>query len=335
MSTSYLVTTNGRVAQNTLANKVSLSVSSVIQNGGDNLLFALLSNIIGCQMFMARDLTKTVVVSFVPSLALNELQAARYQQAPVAVVPDGDPFVLVNGEPNTEKLNLYRVGVDQSTSDTSSTAYYCQKLVDVAPARLLLNEALLRGSDSPDPAAGNNMFTFLAVRFVESFNETGLNCTGMGMQSPVNVTQDSNFVAIDAHINLGAADTGSGGGGATGAPVGSGGGGATAAPVGSGGGGATTAPVGSGDGGATGAPVGSGGGSRVQTIAPTGSAPAPTSVVVGGTVGGVLGGGFMLASAAVLVSKLYSKRPSNFPKQGEVAIATVADNPVFAHYEKV
>jgi hypothetical protein len=48
----------------------------------------------------------------------------------------------------------------------------------------------------------NTLFTFLAQRFVTSFENNGLNCTQvLGQPDPVTVKTDGNGVAIDATIN--------------------------------------------------------------------------------------------------------------------------------------
>ena len=47
------------------------------------------------------------------ALPLNELQAAAHQAAPVALVPTNDPMVLNNNNVDLNKVNLYRIGVDQ------------------------------------------------------------------------------------------------------------------------------------------------------------------------------------------------------------------------------
>src|SRR5258708_11271626 len=55
---------------------------------------------------------------------------------------------------------------------------------------------------SPDAAAANSLFTFLAQRFSTSFGPNGLNCTGLlNLQNPVTLTTDGNGVATAATIN--------------------------------------------------------------------------------------------------------------------------------------
>ncbi len=96
---------------------------------------------------------------------------------PVALVPNADPMVLVNNQPNLAKLNVYRAGVDQIPSpgaQASSTRAYCQNLLHIAPKRLLLDEPLTRQAPPADPAVANSLFTFLAQRFVTSYETSSL-----------------------------------------------------------------------------------------------------------------------------------------------------------------
>jgi hypothetical protein len=142
-----------------------------------------------------------------PALPLNELQAAAQQASPVALVPEGDPVVLINNQPDLHKLNAYRRGVDQarvSTLVAASTTTYCKQLLAIGPARIQLDMQLTKGQPSPDQAVANSLFTFLAQRFVASYGVNGLNCIGLlNMSDPIVVTTDGNGVAISATFNGG------------------------------------------------------------------------------------------------------------------------------------
>src|SRR5438552_19010188 len=119
VTTTYLVTTDGHVAQNTVANKAALQNIQTAKNASDNRLLAVaLDTALGCTPWMAPDLADPG--NMVPSLPLNELQAAVRQAAPQALVPTRDPMVLVNGNRNTTKLNLYRVGVGEPPVQSSN-----------------------------------------------------------------------------------------------------------------------------------------------------------------------------------------------------------------------
>jgi len=206
VTTTYLVTGNGQTAQMTAANMAALQNDNVqVQhNGSDERLLAIaLDGALGCKPMMAPDLADPG--QMVTALPLNELQAAAHQAAPVALVPARDPMVLMNGLPNLNKLNAYRVGVDQSkvqSLNAASTKIYCTNLLAIGPQRLLLDAHLTKAAPSPDPAAANTLFTFLAQRFVFTFGADGLNCTKwLGVPDPVSVKTDRNGEAIDATIN--------------------------------------------------------------------------------------------------------------------------------------
>ncbi len=209
--TTYLVTANGQTAQVTAANMAALQNPQTQVNGSDNRLLAIaLDGALGCNPWKAPDLADPG--QMLPALPLNELQAAAHQAAPVARVPAGDPMVLNNNQPDLNKLNAYRRGVDQravGNLDAASTTTYCQHLLAKGPARIQLDMQLTQGQASPDPAAANSLFTFLAQRFVASFGANGLNCVGLlNMPDPIAVTNDGNGVAISATFNPGGNNNG-------------------------------------------------------------------------------------------------------------------------------
>ena len=51
----------------------------------------------------------------------------------------------------------------------ASTRLYCTNLLAIAPQRLMLDAHLTKTIPSPDPAAANTLFTFLAQRFVATY----------------------------------------------------------------------------------------------------------------------------------------------------------------------
>ncbi len=204
VTTTYLVTGNGQTAQMTAANATALQNTQVQHNGSDNRLLAvLLDTALGCKPWMARDLADPGQMT--TALPLNELQAAAHQAAPVALIPSRDPMVLVNNNTNLNKLNAYRVGVDQPMMENmkaARTSMYCRNLLAIAPQRMLLDAQLTKARPSADPAVANSLFTFLAQRFVFTYEANGLNCTKLiGQPDPISVTTDENGVAIDATID--------------------------------------------------------------------------------------------------------------------------------------
>ena len=202
--TSYLVTADGRTAQVTAANVAALKKAHVQTNGSDNRLLAVaLDGALGCTPWMAPDLANPGVS--VPALPLDELQAAAYQQAPVALVPLGDPMVLKNGNNDANKANAYRMGVDQPAigpNASANTKAYCANIRQIAPQRLLLDKTFTIAANSPDTGAANTLLTFLEQRFVMTYEANGLNCQALLKQAdPIKVKTDDNGVAINGTIN--------------------------------------------------------------------------------------------------------------------------------------
>jgi hypothetical protein len=175
-------------------------------NASDNRLLAVaLDGALGCTPLLAPDLANPGQMT--TALPLNELQAAAQQAAPIALVPLGDPMTLVNNNPNAAKTNLYRMGVDQPSvgvSDGGNTPTYCNNLLNVAPQRLETDAPVTGAANSPDPAAANSLFTFLAQRFQTTFEGplgTGLQCA-VANRGPVQAQKDANGVAISATITV-------------------------------------------------------------------------------------------------------------------------------------
>jgi hypothetical protein len=185
LPTRYLALPNGRTAQFSRANIASLTGATVLSNASDN---GLLNDRIGpalkCRPFTAPDLSAGGTPS--ASLALNELQAAAHQNAPVALVPPNDPMTQLDGHTSVLKTNLYRAGVNMPPMDpaTDTGAAYCTNLATVASARLQLDQPWTSAAASPDPAAGANLFDFLTQRLTASWTE--LDCKALTkLRAPV------------------------------------------------------------------------------------------------------------------------------------------------------
>jgi hypothetical protein len=96
------------------------------------------------------------------------------------------------------------VGVDQAVAQNMravDTRPYCANLLAIGPQRLMLDASFTKASPSPDPGVANTLFTFLAQRFVFSYEANGLNCMKLLRQpDPITVKTDVNGIAIDATI---------------------------------------------------------------------------------------------------------------------------------------
>ena len=202
VTTSYLLTTDGRVAQNTATNRASLSSASVIGNPSDNrLLDAFIDPALGCTAWTVPNVADPG--ASVPALPLNELQANKFQAPPIALIPLGNPFVLnppITGVPDLQRVNLYRLGVGQPRAqnpEDASTTKYCRKLRAAQPAKLFRNKSELTAFQSPNSDVANTLFTFLAERYVNTYDI--LKCQEL-LNKPVNVelTTDDAGIVVDA-----------------------------------------------------------------------------------------------------------------------------------------
>ncbi|KAL2918954.1 hypothetical protein HK105_201223 [Polyrhizophydium stewartii] len=201
--TNYILAKDGRLAQNTAANRAKLG-TKLIENGSDNLLLVRTLEALGCKPFVAPDLADPG--SKLAALPLNELQAQRFQKAPVALVPVDDPMVLVDGKRSLAKATLYRKQVLQPSANiaNSDTTAYCRNLIKIAPARIARGKPFTAKAATLDAAVGSSLFTFLAARLDKTLGADGLNCLGLlKIKSPVVLTKNAEGVVVDAKFNLG------------------------------------------------------------------------------------------------------------------------------------
>ena len=221
--TTYLLTADGRLAQDTARNRARFPVppATVLTNPSDErLLGVFVDPALGCTPWTAPDLTDPG--HEVPALALNELQAGAFQLPPQALIPLGDPFAQnppYSGIPDLDQVNAYRRGVDQPEAanlDDASTTTYCRNLVDIGIPLLQLEQPFFIVRPSPDPAVADSLWTFMMLRFSGTYlllNENRLiegqtvNLTCMdflGLPNPVSLTTNAEGIVIAAEFNIGA-----------------------------------------------------------------------------------------------------------------------------------
>ena len=266
VTSHYLATANGQIAQNNAAARATLQQAGQnnltdLFNGSDNRLLDVFVNpALGCTAWSRPNGSTDGTPGF--SLPLNELQAAAFQAAPVAIAPLNDPMTLVNNANSTAKTNLFRVGDNQlpigaAAADNGDGATYCNNLFNNAAGiqRIFNDKATFVQNPSADPAAANNLFTFLAMRASGSFDNLG--CAGLINQAnPITLTTDGNGVVIDATFTAG---------GATASPT------ATATPTAT----PTAVPTAT----ATAVPTGTATAMPTATAVPTGTATAAAGAV--------------------------------------------------------
>jgi len=189
-----------QTSQATADNAAKLTGDTTETNGSDNgLLDKFVDVALGCTPFTAPNPTNPAGKS--ASQALNELSARVNQKGMVALLPVNNPQLLVGGQFSLGKTNTYRIETDQpllpfTTNLARNAAQYCQDMVNIAPARLMLDASMETGTASPVPDLGDNLADFLAARLSGSFDN--LNCKNYGLTNPVTLKTDGNNVAIGA-----------------------------------------------------------------------------------------------------------------------------------------
>jgi hypothetical protein len=203
--TTYLLINGQKLAQNTPANAAANKGAEELSNGSDNaLLNDFLQPTMGCDSLSVPSLTAPT--GSTKALLLNELLSAEHPPATPALVPENDPMVVNNGQPDLTKINLYRAGVGQtpaaSLADANGTTY-CQNYAQ-SGIFIQQNAQLFSGGTTPDAATANNLFTFMANRFATSFGPVpALGCqTIFGLaDSPVAQASNGAGVVTSASIN--------------------------------------------------------------------------------------------------------------------------------------
>ena len=215
VTTRYLLTATGQTAQDSAVNAALLPEAGAIDNGSDNtLLDSFVLPALGCAAFTAPDLSNAGRPG--TSQTLDELSAAASQRAPIALVPENDPMTMVNGAVSAPKTNLYRLGVGQPLviggpgqpfgdsraggQQAGTPANFCANMINLQTAFISANQPGFSASPSPVPAAGSNLFTFMAARLSASF--TNLTCQAFGLHNTVSVSLNAAGVAVAAAFSL-------------------------------------------------------------------------------------------------------------------------------------
>jgi len=179
-------------------------------NPSDNRLIVAVDNAIGCKPWLIRNLDDLINGQqnagngMTATLATNELHAFKWQAAPIALIPLGDPMARVNNQPNLQKVNAYRTGLGQPNAATNADANvldFCTNFYNIHPRRLLKNFRNLINFPSPSPTVADSLFTFLAQRFFAAFGRNNLNCQDvLGVNNTVNLTVNGDGLVVGAII---------------------------------------------------------------------------------------------------------------------------------------
>ena len=216
LPTQYLLMPDGSTMQFTAATKAKFPEATVIDNASDEALIDLiLDPVIGCTTFKVPSLDDPGAM--VGSLATQELQASVFQKEPIALVPLNDPDTVLtsDGSQSTDKTNAYRIGVNMpllgtgGNTDDGSGATYCNNMINVQAPFLAQFQTELTAAGTPDNAVGNNLFTFLANRYLQSIVNLGCKNTNI----PITCVLDGNQVATSCTISATGTGSGTGTGG--------------------------------------------------------------------------------------------------------------------------
>lgn len=203
--TTYLLTADGRTAQDSPGNATALAGAAPINNGSDNALVnKFMDPALGCAPYEFHD--KTMPGKMSGSQITDELLAAADQAPPLAMIPLNDPMTQVNNQPSRAKTNAFRIGVDQPTlgmgrdASASAPANYCKHMMRFGMRRIQLDEKQFTNFATPVADTGNNLFTFMAARLSGSFDN--LSCGKLlNAPNPVKLTLDANGVATGASFS--------------------------------------------------------------------------------------------------------------------------------------
>ena len=216
VTTKYLLTADGRTAQDDEANRAALPGALPIDNGSDNrLLDDFILPALGCSPFTAPDLSNAGRPG--TSQTLDELSAAVSQQAPVALVPEDDPMTMTADGLSADKTDLYRLGVGQpllpagqvgsvplpgpDRQQPDTPADFCANMLSIQTAFIAANQARFAAAPSPVPLTGSNLFTFMAARLSASF--ANLGCAGFNLHNTVGLTTSARGIAVAATLDPG------------------------------------------------------------------------------------------------------------------------------------
>ncbi len=203
--TTYLLTADGRTAQDSPGNAAALGGATPVNNGSDNALVnKFMDPALGCTPYEFHD--KTMPGKMSGSQITDELLAAADQQPPIAVIPLNDPMTLVDSQYSAAKTNAYRIGVNQPVLGTgrdknaSTPANYCKHMTQIGMRRIQLDEKQFSNFATPVADTGNNLFTFMAARLSGSFDNLGCGKL-LNAPNPVHLTLDANGVATAASFS--------------------------------------------------------------------------------------------------------------------------------------
>lgn len=199
ITSKYIISNKYRFLNNTPSQIEMFDITKIVDNySNSKLLNDFLNIALKCVSLKGIDIIDMTTRK--GSLALNEIQASIQQNT--AFIPSGHPSVLVNGEPNLEKLNNYRIGFNQPTLsilESEDTKEYCDNIHIETGLYLFTNYNSLDNFISPDMNISINLIDYMAGRFVYTWNL--LNCSVLTNKDiPFSVMKNENGLIISNNI---------------------------------------------------------------------------------------------------------------------------------------
>jgi len=196
-----------QTAQDTIANRAANPTFTTLFNPGDNRLTAVaVAGALTCPPMKNLDLADNQNLVGLGSLASNEIYGMVNQAAPQALIPLSHAMTRLNNQPNLQKTNLYRQGVNQPIAANAAAAdsvAYCTNIYYNAPKRMAANQTPLFNFQSADPNVATNLLGFLAQRFFTTFGPDGLNCAGLlNVPQPIVPIKNMNNLFVGATITV-------------------------------------------------------------------------------------------------------------------------------------
>lgn len=117
------------------------------------------------------------------------------------------------GAQSFAKTNEYRLGVNQpllghgSNTDDGSGQAYCNHLVNIQPPFLAAFQEQFSNVMTPDTGIGNNLFTFLCNRFLQSLPNLGCPNTNIPVKCTLNGAGAATACSIGTNTTIGASSS--------------------------------------------------------------------------------------------------------------------------------
>ena len=192
---SYIVLNSYKIVMKTIKNlSIFKPLFIIISKSNGYILNNYISIATGCTIFAGYDFTEQFIMK--TSMILNEIYASLDVEQ--VFIPSTHPSVTIDGVPNLNKLNLYRIGLNQSTVseiDYNDSRLYCDGIYKKTPIFLYKHHDLLNNYITPDETLGNSLLNVMISRFLTSWNT--YNCTEvLKVEFPIKYLKDYNNVIV-------------------------------------------------------------------------------------------------------------------------------------------